>query len=142
MIPEVPQNVGSPAQCVQTLPAGTRFKLGTGPGYGLTQTFTLAEEAPVEFSFDAADSADEDWRFMSIRTRTVTARGWVSARTLPVDLNDADACEDVSIPPHSVEGLPMPLITIVPTVPPPVVTATPFPMPVQPTLPATVTPQP
>lgn len=133
VIPVVPPTVDDPVLCVQTLPAGTRFKLATGPGSGLTQTFTLAEEAPVEFSFDAADSADEDWRFISIRTRTVTARGWVSARTLPVDLSDADACEDVSIPSYSVEGLPMPLITIVPTVPPPDITATPLP---------TVTPQP
>jgi hypothetical protein len=127
VIPEVPQTVASPAQCVQTLPAGTRFKLATGPGYGLTQTFTLAEDAPVEFSFDAGDSTDEDWRFVSIRTRTVTARGWVNAGTLPVDLSDADACEDVSIPPYSIEGIPMPMMTIVPTVPPPVITATPLP---------------
>jgi hypothetical protein len=145
VIPEVPPSVASPAQCVQTLPAGTRFKLATGPGYGLTQTFTLAGEAPVEFSFDAGDSADADWRFVSIRTRTVTARGWVNARTLPVDLSDADACEGVSIPPYSVEGIPTPLITIVPTVPPPVITATPLATmtpTAAPTLPATVTPQP
>jgi hypothetical protein len=143
-VPVVPESVDDLTLCVRTLPAGTRIKLGTGPGFGLTQTFTLVEESPVEFSFDAGADADDDWRFISVRTRTISARGWLNASTLDVDFEDLDACETgVSIPSNSIEGLPIPLVTIVPTVPaPPVVTATPSPMPVQPTFMATVTPQP